>query len=51
MENLRSLCDGFKDDPYAKEFGVSVQGSMTEVTGRVLEPPVLGYKLGTASLP
>ena len=47
MENLKSLSDGFKKDPYAKEFGIQVRGIMTQVTGRVLEPPVLGYKAGT----
>ena len=46
LEHLKSLDNVFKDDLYVKGFGLSVQGSMTHVTGWVLEPPVLGYKGG-----
>jgi len=33
----------FKNDPYVKEFGLTVSNSMIELCGRVLPPPTLQY--------
>ena len=33
----------FNDDPYIKEFGLSISNAMMEVRGRVLAPPKLQY--------
>merc|ERR1719312_406750 len=34
----------YKNDPYAKEFGISLAGTMTKLTGRILDPPSIEYK-------
>ena len=34
----------YKNDPYAKEFGISLAGTMTKLTGRVLDPPSISYQ-------
>ena len=36
---------GFDSDRYLKEFGITVKKDMTAITGRVLEPPTLEYKV------
>ena len=44
LEGLRMSNAAYKKDPFAKEFGISVSGEMTKLTGRILEPPSLEYK-------
>jgi len=39
----------FKNDPYVKEFGLTISNSMIELRGRVLPPPKLQY--GCRTLP
>lgn len=39
----------FNNDPYLREFGLSISNSMTKVPGRVLPPPKLQY--GGPTLP
>jgi len=39
----------FHNDPYLKEFGLTISNSMIELSGRVLPPPKLQY--GEPSLP
>ncbi len=47
-DNLKKMNKSFKADPYAKAFGIKIKEECVAVTGRVLEPPVLGYsKNGT----
>jgi hypothetical protein len=46
LENLVNMKNGFKNDEFAKAFGITVDGAMTQVVGRVLDPPVLGYNKG-----
>ena len=36
----------YRDDPYAREFGISVAGEMAKLTGRVLDVPVIEYHGG-----
>ena len=36
---------GFDSDKYLKEFGITVKKDMTAITGRVLQPPTLEYKV------
>jgi eukaryotic translation initiation factor 2C len=59
MEGLKMNNDKYKKDPFAKEFGISVAGEvgivitspidtflqMTKLTGRILDPPSIEYKL------
>jgi hypothetical protein len=45
-ENLNMINKVFENDPFAKAFDISVQGAMMPINGRVLEPPVLGYRIG-----
>ena len=33
----------FNNDPYAQEFGIQINNTMTEVRGRVLPPPKIQY--------
>ena len=33
----------FNDDPYIRDFGISVDTKMVTVTGRILPPPLLQY--------
>ena len=42
INSLVSKAD-FNNDPYVKEFGLSISNSMMEVKGRVLSPPKLQY--------
>ena len=39
--------NGFKNDPFAKEFGITVADHFKEVQGRVLQPPQLSYQGGS----
>ena len=36
-------CASFNTDPYVREFGIMVKDEMTDVTGRVLQPPSILY--------
>ena len=36
----------YKDDPYAREFGINVSGEMAKLTGRVLDAPIIEYSGG-----
>lgn len=44
---LLPLCQmrsaSFNTDPYVREFGIMVKDEMTDVTGRVLQPPSILY--------
>ena len=42
-EGLKKMNDFYKDDPYAKAFGMSIAGDMVELTGRILPPPSIEY--------
>ncbi|RWS17692.1 protein argonaute-2-like protein, partial [Dinothrombium tinctorium] len=42
INNLVTKAD-FNNDPYVKEFGLSISNTMMEVKGRVLPPPKLQY--------
>merc|ERR1719228_2203489 len=44
MEGLKANNEMYKKDPYAQEFGISVAGTMTKLTGRILNPPSIEYK-------
>ena len=51
LERQQKIKDGllannnmYKNDPFAKEFGISLAGTMTKLTGRVLDPPSIDYK-------
>ena len=44
MEGLKMNNNSYKGDPFANEFGISVSGEMTKLTGRILDPPSLEYK-------
>ena len=53
LERQQKIKDGllannqmYKTDPYAKEFGISLAGTMTRLTGRILDPPSIEYKTG-----
>ena len=36
----------YKKDPYAKEFGINIAGTMAQLTGRLLPPPTIEYSQG-----
>ncbi len=42
-ENLKKMNHSFKNDSYAKAFGIKIKEECVTVTGRVLDPPVLAY--------
>jgi len=44
MEGLEMNSNKFKNDPYVKEFGISVSGEMTKLSARVLDAPAIEYK-------
>ena len=44
MEGLQANNKIYKEDPYAREFGISVSGTMSKLTGRILNPPSIEYK-------
>jgi len=44
MEGLKANNKMYQEDPYAKEFGISLSGTMTKLTGRILTPPSIEYK-------
>jgi len=43
LAGLKENNQAFKNDPYAKEFGINVAGSMCQINGRILAPPSLEY--------
>merc|ERR1712142_467774 len=44
LESLDKNNARYKTDPYANEFGISVSGTMSKLTGRILDPPSIEYK-------
>eukprot|EP00092_Neocalanus_flemingeri_P034497 GFUD01037510.1.p1 GENE.GFUD01037510.1~~GFUD01037510.1.p1 ORF type:complete len:930 (+),score=334.94 GFUD01037510.1:83-2872(+) len=46
MKGLQKNNSMYKKDPYAKEFGINVAGSMAQLTGRLLPPPTIAYDKG-----
>jgi len=44
LEGLDKNNARYKADPYANEFGISVSGTMSKLTGRILDPPCIEYK-------
>ena len=42
-KGLKDLMDSYEDNPYTKEFGISIDDRMMNITGRVLEAPTLHY--------
>lgn len=46
---LKMRSASFNTDPYVREFGIMVKDEMTDVTGRVLQPPSILYggRVGT----
>lgn len=40
---LKMRSASFNTDPYVREFGIMVKDEMTDVTGRVLQPPSILY--------
>ena len=52
LRELQMNNNMYQSDPYAKEFGVNVAGSMAQVTGRVLPTPSIEYRQGkTVKIP
>ena len=46
MKELQRNNNMYKNDPYAKEFGINIAGSMAQLTGRLLPPPSIEYRQG-----
>jgi len=51
LERQKKIIEGldrnnahFKNDPFANEFGISISGSMSKLSGRILDPPSIEYK-------
>ena len=52
LKELQRNNNVYKSDPYAKEFGINIAGSMAQVTGRILPPPSIEYRQGkTVKIP
>ena len=49
IDNLMKNNRKYKDDPYAKEFGINVSGEMATLSGRVLDAPSIEYAGGKAA--
>jgi len=43
IDGLKKNNSMYKDDPYAREFGINVSGEMAKLTGRVLDAPIIEY--------
>ena len=43
-KGLMAANNMYKTDPYAKEFGISLAGTMTKLTGRILDAPSISYR-------
>ena len=46
IDGLKKNNDMYKNDPFAREFGINVSGKMASLTGRVLDAPVIEYSGG-----
>ena len=46
QDNLAMLNNAFTLDPFAKAFDINVRGTLMQINGRVLDPPILGYRIG-----
>ena len=46
LDGLKKNNAMYKNDPYAKEFGICVAGEMSKLTGRVLNAPIIEYGAG-----
>ena len=42
-KNLEERNNGFKNDPYANAFGISVSDQFSLIDARILKPPILQY--------
>ena len=46
IEGLKKNNAMYRDDPFAREFGINVAGEMAKLTGRVLDAPIIEYHGG-----
>ena len=46
IDGLKKNNGMYRDDPYAREFGINVAGEMAKLTGRVLDAPIIEYHGG-----
>jgi len=46
MDELQRNNNMYKNDPYCKEFGINIAGTMAQLTGRLLPPPGIQYRQG-----
>ena len=46
IDGLKKNNAMYRDDPYAREFGINVAGEMAKLTGRVLDAPIIEYHGG-----
>ena len=46
LDGLKKNNKMYKDDPFAREFGINVSGEMSTLTGRVLDVPIIEYSGG-----
>ena len=44
LENLKKMNNNFKNDEFAKAFGITVDDHMIPIAARVLPPPALAYR-------
>jgi len=44
LHSMEQTNNFYKNDEYCKTFGISFETKMTEITGRILPPPSIGYK-------
>ena len=49
-KNLKDLSNAFQTDPYAREFGLTINENMEQIEGRVLPPPSMIYKDGNGEI-
>ena len=50
VESLAKCNSKYKDDPYCKEFGISVSGEMATLTARILDAPAIEYAGGKSTV-
>ena len=50
VESLVKCNSKYKDDPYCKEFGISVSGEMATLTARILDAPSIEYAGGKSTV-
>jgi len=46
LKSLDQVNKSYKDDVFTKAFGISIDSKLTDITGRVLNAPVLAYGTG-----